>query len=249
MAQWAILSGIEGNLAAYEAVVADIKRQRIPVTELFILGDVIGLQGDNEAVVARLRSHAPEELEPQVCTGWWEEQALSLYGLRGLPDAPELMEHQGKGAVKQLWDSLSRETVQWLNSLSFGFFELDCLLIHGSTVSYDDELSPETPVMVICDRIMRANANNLFCGRAGQTFEYQLQSGSIHSSITTLDQAEDWEGQTLPPRRVIGVGCVGRPDQPPTYTLYNPGSNQVTFKTVVPTGVKGFGRSTVQPHR
>ncbi|EAM51189.1 hypothetical protein CWATWH0003_2786 [Crocosphaera watsonii WH 0003] len=36
---WAILSGIEGNIAAYEAVLADIKRQRIPVEGLYILGD------------------------------------------------------------------------------------------------------------------------------------------------------------------------------------------------------------------
>ena len=28
---WAILSGIEGNIAAYEAVLADIKRQRVPL--------------------------------------------------------------------------------------------------------------------------------------------------------------------------------------------------------------------------
>ncbi|MGH8000262.1 MAG: metallophosphatase, partial [Brasilonema sp.] len=27
MTKWAILSGIQGNLAAYEAVMADIKRQ------------------------------------------------------------------------------------------------------------------------------------------------------------------------------------------------------------------------------
>lgn len=249
MAHWAILSGIEGNLAAYEAVLADIKRQRLTVTELFILGDVIGLQGDNEGVVARLRSPQPGELIPQVCTGWWEEQALSLYGLRGLPDAPELRASQGQGAVKHLWDDLSRETVQWLDSLSFGFFELDCLLIHGSTVSYDDALTPETPVMVMCDRIMRANANNLFCGRSGQTFEYHLQSGSIHSTVTTLDQAADQEGQSLQPRQVVGVGCVGRSGQPPTYTLYNPGSNQVTFRTVTPAGVKGFGRSPAQPRR
>jgi hypothetical protein len=28
---WAILSGIEGNIAAYEAVLADLKRQRVQV--------------------------------------------------------------------------------------------------------------------------------------------------------------------------------------------------------------------------
>ena len=36
---WAILSGIEGNIAAYEAVLADLNRQRVEVEALYILGD------------------------------------------------------------------------------------------------------------------------------------------------------------------------------------------------------------------
>jgi hypothetical protein len=83
--QWAILSGIEGNLPAYEAVLADIRRQRQPVTDLFILGDLVGLRGDSEAVVRRVRSPKRGEPIPQVCTGWWEEQCFSLHGIRGLP--------------------------------------------------------------------------------------------------------------------------------------------------------------------
>lgn len=38
MNKWAILSGIEGNLAAYEAVMADIKCQGNSVEALYILG-------------------------------------------------------------------------------------------------------------------------------------------------------------------------------------------------------------------
>ena len=57
-----------------------------------------------------------------------------------------------------------RQTVQWLRSLDFGFFELDCLLIHGSTVGCHDVLTPETPPMQLLDRLLRADANTLFCG-------------------------------------------------------------------------------------
>ena len=35
---WAILSGIEGNIAAYEAVLADIKRQRVKVRSIVYSG-------------------------------------------------------------------------------------------------------------------------------------------------------------------------------------------------------------------
>ncbi|MEL6605038.1 MAG: metallophosphatase, partial [Cyanobacteria bacterium J06614_10] len=186
--QWAILSGIEGNLAAYEAVLKDLPKS---VTELYVLGDVVGLQGknenDNEAVIRRLRHPGAGELKPQVCVGWWEEQCFSLHGMSGLPDAPELMAAVGGDGVKALWDSVSRKSVQWLRSQHFGFHEFDCLLIHGSMAGYADELTPETPAIELCDRLIRADANHLFCGRSGRTFECWVTPTQLDSTVTTLD--------------------------------------------------------------
>lgn len=71
---WAILSRIEGNLAAYEAVLVDIKRQRSPVEDIYILGDTIAPTPKSNRVVARIRSPRTGEPQPQVCQGWWEEQ-------------------------------------------------------------------------------------------------------------------------------------------------------------------------------
>ncbi|MEM9535728.1 MAG: metallophosphatase [Cyanobacteria bacterium P01_E01_bin.45] len=237
---WAIISGIEGNLPAYEAVLKDIQRQKHRVTDLFVLGDSVGLKGDNQAVLQRLKSPKPGELAPQVCIGWWEEQCFSLHGLSGLPDAPELMEREGGDAVQALWKSLPRESVLWLRSLHFGFHELDCLLIHGSTVSYADELTPQTPAIQLCDRLIRADANILFCGRSGQTFECQVIPQQLQSSITTLDGLQEPVEQGKTPRRIVGVGAVGRTPGLATYTLYNPGSDRVTFNTVRYGKVRGF---------
>ncbi|MDJ1185226.1 hypothetical protein [Roseofilum casamattae] len=230
--QWAILSGIEGNLAAYEAVLQDIRRQRSPVTDLYILGDAIGLKGDNEKTIERLRSPRSGELEPQVCIGWWEEQCFNLHGLSGLPHAPELMAQFGGDGVKQLWESVSRESVGWLRSCHFGFHELDCLLIHGSTVSYADELTPETPAIRLCDRLIRADANNLFCGRSGLTFECSVTPQELRSTVTTLDGTQEPQQQGKTSRRVVGVGSVGRLPGQATYAQYNPGNDDVTFSTV-----------------
>jgi hypothetical protein len=243
--QWAILSGIEGNLPAYEAVLADIRRQRQPVTDLFILGDLVGLRGDSEAVVRRVRSPKRGEPIPQVCTGWWEEQCFSLHGIRGLPDAPELVERYGLGAVKDLWEAVSRETVLWLADLDFGFHELDCLLIHGSTVSYGDELTLETPPITLYDRLIRADANTLFCGRSGLAFECWVEPSSLRSTVTSLDQTaapqEQGQESRKSPRRVVGVGNVGRQAGQVSYALYNPGNDQVSFKRVPSTVAKGLG--------
>ncbi len=238
---WAILSGIEGNLAAYEAVLADIKRQRFTVEELYILGDLVAAQPDSEKVIKRVQNPLPGELQPQICVGWWEEQCFALHGLGSTVEPTELIDRYGKQTAKLLWDSVSRETVQWLRGCHFGFFELDCLLIHGSSVSVSDELTPQTPPWQMLDRLQRVQANNLFCGRSGQVFEFQLQSASIATSIVTLDRKQPVQTFTTPPKRVVGVGNVGREAGKATYTLYNPKSDRLDFKTVFYGNKKGFG--------
>jgi hypothetical protein len=100
MTHWAILSGIEGNLAAYEAVLADIKRQRKPVEALYILDDVIAATSESTRVIQRIRMPRDHELEPQVCQGWWEEQLLILHRLGRTEELTELIERYGIETVK-----------------------------------------------------------------------------------------------------------------------------------------------------
>ena len=240
MNKWAILSGIEGNLAAYEAVVADIKRQGDDVEALYILGDLVGPSRESEKLVERVLNPRRGELEPIICKGWWEEQCLILHNFVGNGEAPELMAKYGGETVKLLWESVSRQTVQWLRNLDFGFFELDCLLIHGSTVSIDEELTPDTPPIQMLDRLSRMQANNLFCGRSGLAFQYQLESGSITTGVTTLDSQASPQSLEISPRQVIGVGSVGRIFGEATYTLYTPSTNLVEFRNVRYGDSKGF---------
>ena len=237
---WAILSGIEGNLAAYEAVMADIKRQSRYVEAVYILGDAIGPTPESEKLVERLRQ--PQSgLTPLVCKGWWEEQCLILHGLSATSEPTDLLQKYGGETVKLLWNNVSRHTVEWIRNLDFGFFELDSLLIHGTTVSVDEALTPETSPIVILDRVARMQANNLFCGRSGLTFQYNLEAGSIDTEITTLDSQIPNQTINVTPRMVVGVGNVGRKAGEAIYTLYNPNNNQVEFKTVRYGTSKGFG--------
>jgi hypothetical protein len=238
MTYWGILSGIEGNLAAYEAVLADIKRQ--PVEELYILGDVIAATPESTKVIQRIQSPRSNEPVPQVCQGWWEEQLLILHGLGRTGEPTELIERYGMAMAKTLWDTIPRETVEWVRSLEFGFFELDCLLIHGSSVSVSDELTPTTPPIQMLDRLMRMDANTLFCGRSGLTFQYEVQQGSVTSSVITLNQATTPQATLVKPRQVVGVGNIGRIPGKATYTLYNPYASRVEFRTVKYGSGKGF---------
>ncbi|MFQ4141001.1 metallophosphatase [Chlorogloeopsis sp. ULAP02] len=241
MNKWAILSGIEGNLAAYKAVMADIQRQIRSIEALYILGDIVGPTRESEQLVELIRQPQFGELEALVCKGWWEEQCLILHGLGAISEPTELMAKYGGETVKLLWECVSRQTVQWIRSLDFGFFELDCLLIHGTTISVDEELTPETSPIIMCDRLMRMQAHNLFCGRSGLTFQYQLQTGSITAGVTTLDSKASPQTVNLTPRQIIGVGNVGRTPGEATYTLYNPSTNHVEFRTVRYGTSKGFG--------
>ncbi|MBW4550173.1 MAG: metallophosphatase [Aphanocapsa sp. GSE-SYN-MK-11-07L] len=241
MTYWGILSGIEGNLAAYEAVLQDLGGQSAAVSELYILGDLIGPTPSSEKLVQRVQNPRRGELKPQVCQGWWEEQCLILHGLGRSPEPTRLIERYEMAMVKTLWDSVAKETVGWLKSLDFGFFELDCLLIHGSSVSVEDELTPETSPLVIRDRLARMGANVLFCGRSGLAFQYELQAGSTTSTLTTLNGKQAAQTVEASPSVVIGVGNVGRIPGQATYVIYNPGTGQVDFKTVHYGAAKGFG--------
>ncbi|MBF2016687.1 MAG: metallophosphatase [Rivularia sp. T60_A2020_040] len=243
MMKWAILSGIEGNLTAYEAVMTDIKRQSRYIEALYILGDVVGPTPESEKLVELLHnSHNSQSgLSPLVCKGWWEEQCLILHGLSATSEPTDLLQKYGGETVKLLWNNVSHHTVEWIRNLDFGFFELDALLIHGTTVSVDEALTPETSPVIILDRVARMQANILFCGRSGLTFQYNLEAGSINTGITTLDSQVPNQTINVTPRMVVGVGNVGRKPGEATYTLYNPNNNQVEFKTVYYGVSKGFG--------
>lgn len=229
---WAILSGIHGNLTAYQAVLRDIKKNPFPIEQLYILGDFIGITPESEKLVQCLRFPAKNDLIPQVCRGWWEEQCLILQGLGATDEPTEFIQEYGINMTKQLWDAVSRETVQWIRDLDFGFVELDCLLIHGSSVSVSEELTPKTSPWQILDRLQRMEVNNLFCGRSGQVFEYHLQTGNVTNAVTTLETSSSHQTITVKEKRLIGVGNIGKEAKKAIYTLYNPNNNQITFKMV-----------------
>jgi hypothetical protein len=241
--QWAILSGIVGNLAAYEAVLQDIHHQG--VDDIYILGDLVGATATSEALVQRVRKPRKGEFTPQVCLGWWEEQCLTLDAQGKTTEPNELIEKYGVQIVKTLWDSVSRETVSWIRSLDFGFMELDCLLTHGSSVGVDDELRPDTSPLVMFDRLGRLDANYLFCGRSGLQFKYQIANAFSTSTVVTLDGNAPPTVNETSNKFVVGVGTVGLAPNKASYTLYYPNSGKIQFRDVSYGWNKGFGNKEI----
>ncbi len=238
---WAIASGIEGNLAAYEAVVADLRKSRQEVENFYLIGDIIGPRVESNRLVKRIQQPRQGEPTPLVCQGWWEEQILILHALGRTGEPTELIERYGIDMTKTLWDAIDPNTLKWVQSLEFGFVELDCFLIHGSSISVSDELTPTIDPIQAIDRLSKMDVNQLFCGRSGLAFEYKIESGSLNSQVQTLDRLTDLTPTVLSPRRIVGVGSVGRIEGKASYTLYHPGSNKLEFKTVRYGIKKGFG--------
>ena len=228
---WAILSGIEGNLSAYQAVLKDISRQKVAVEDIYILGDVIGLSPDNQKVIDAITNPANSSVTLHVCRGWWEEQCLILHGLASMADPTELIEQYGISATKELWDYVPRSMVEWIRNLDFGFVEFDCLLIHGTSVTVSEALTPDSSPWMILDRLQRMNVNYLFSGRSSLLYEYQLQQANLTSTVKTLD-TQSSNTREVKQKKIIGVGNVGKYAHRATYTLYNPYNNQLILKSI-----------------
>ena len=236
MERWALASGLKGDLEIYEQIQRDLKRQR-GVETLFVLGDLIGPGQNCGDLLNRLRNPLRGDLIPQCIYGWWEDQLLAETGFRGDRKAEALRLNQGEDVVEALLKAVDSSHRQWLASLQFGFIELDCGLIHGSSADVSDELTPETSPLTLLDRLTRLDVNRLFTARCGKQFRLELTGGEIDSHVKDLEGQHDQQ-QVVPKRTIIGIGAGT------AYTLYDPGSDHISFLTAGSTSVSkrlGFG--------
>jgi hypothetical protein len=221
MARWALISGLRGDLEAYEAIQADLRHTR-RVDTLFVLGDVIGPERECDALLNRLQQPRRGELEPQCLYGWWEDQLLAERGYRGERRADALRLGQGEPAVDALLQAVDPAYMDWLAGLQLGFVELGCALLHGSSVAVDDSLGPNSSPLFLLDRLTRMEVNRLFTARSGRQFRLELTGGGIESQVRDLEGQRHHQ-QSVPPRQVIGIGAGVH------YTIYDPGSDRLDF--------------------
>ena len=224
MERWALVSGLNGDLDLYERIQRDIKRQR-GVANLFVLGDLVGAHTSCNALLERLRRPKPDDLQPDCIYGWRDDQLLSECGYRGERKADALREAEGEASVSNLLAAVDPDHLDWLASLQFGFIELDCALIHGSSADVADDLTETSSPLILMDRLTRLDVNRLFTARSGRQFRLELTGGQIESKVTD-HSGEHREEQSLPKRSVIGIGAAEH------YTLYDPATDHLAFLKV-----------------
>ena len=236
MERWALVSGLHGDLNLYEQIQADLKRHR-GIANLFVLGDLVGPDRDCNPLLQRLKQPKPSDLEPECIYGWWEEQLLAECGYRGDRRADSLRQQRGDQRVNQLLAAVDGSHLDWLASLQFGFIELDCALIHGSSADVGDQLTPDPSPLILLDRLTRLDVNRLFTARCDQQFRLELTGGTIHSKVKDHSNNQEHD-QAVPKRSVIGIGG-GK-----NYTLYDPASDHLEFisaSTRASSRSRGFG--------
>ena len=224
MERWALVSGLRGDLDLYERIQSDLKKQR-GTAHLFVLGDMISPDHNCDALLTRLRRPKLGDLQPNCIYGWWEEQLLIDYGYRGDQKPDVRNKPDGATTMQHLREAVSQDHLNWLASLQFGFIELDCGLIHGSSADVGDPLQETTSPLILLDRLTRLDVNRLFTARSGRQFRLQLTGGQIHSKVK--DHAgEEQRDQAVPKRSVIGIGSGEN------YTVYDPASDRIEFLSV-----------------
>ena len=219
--RWALISGLKGDLDTYELIQKDLKKTPGNIT-LFVLGDMIGPEKNCNKLLHRLINPKSNDLQPWCIYGWWEEQILLESGYRGNQRAEALRINKGEEVVKSLINAVDKSFLDWIASLQFGFVELDCGLIHGSSKDVGDDLTLDTPPLTLLDRLTRLQVNRLFTARSTHQFHLELTEGIVHSEVQDLAGNHKKE-QKVPQKAVIGVGA-GK-----NYTLYDVGTDNTQF--------------------
>ncbi len=135
-------------------------------------------------------------------------------GYRGDQRAEALRINKGEEVVKSLIYAVDKSFVDLIAALQFGYVELDCGLIQGSSKNVGDDLTLDTPPLTLLDRLTRLQVNRLFTARSKQQFNLELTEGIVNSEVEDLNGNSKKE-QKVPQKAVIGIGA-GK-----NYTLYD----------------------------
>ncbi len=188
----AIIADIHGNLVAFDAVLADIKKRR--VDQIICLGDVTTMGPQPKEVIARLR-----DISCRCLMGNHESWMLDLSLLDRLKGAPDWF----VGSIRWCAEQLAEDELEYLGSFQPTLeIPIDAanriFCFHGSPQSNMDSIYPTTPPEEL---------NKMFAGNNA------LIMAGAHTHAQMLRQ---YEGKLI-----INPGSVGVPfeQRPPKTSL------------------------------
>lgn len=239
----AVISCIHGNLAALEAVLADIDQQGAAQT--FCLGDLVGYGPYPNEVVKVIRDR-----QIPSCQGCWDEDIID--GLNACECSYPSLLAEKRGRLAHEWTDaeVTAETREYLAQMPLALRHENLCFVHGSPQSQHEYLLPETSAFLALERVMSTGADVLFCGHTHVPYVRTLSDGQLQirvvngdkstlksTSKSTLEKSAELHSQTLttPLKRIINAGSVGEPRHgkpQATYVIYDTLSEQTSFREV-----------------
>ena len=224
----AVMSCIHGNLAALEAVLADIDQQR--AEKIFCLGDLVGYGPYPNQVVSKIR-----ELEIPTCQGCWDEDIVEGLNACECSYPSLLAEQRGKLAHEWTDQAVTDETRTFLARLPLSLRHDNLCFVHGSPHSQHEYLLSETHAFIALERVLSTGADVLFCGHTHIPYVRTLEQGRLQIRVVSKGTDVEQKDFSTPVRRIINAGSVGEPRHgtpQATYVLYDTTDQRVTLRAV-----------------
>jgi len=226
----AVISCLHANLAALEAVLADIDQQGIDT--ITCLGDLVGYGPQPNEVVDLIRQRAIP-----TCQGCWDEDIVEGLNACDCSYPSQLAERRGHRAHQWTADRLSDANRAFLAGLPPSLRRDRLLFVHGSPNSQHEYLLPDMDAFAALERVETAGAETLFCGHTHRPYVRELRDGSIRVRVRQADEpsAEDEREMQLPVRRIVNAGSVGEPrhgNTNATYVIHHEDTGVVEIREV-----------------
>ncbi|NQV09740.1 MAG: metallophosphoesterase family protein [Cyanobacteria bacterium] len=211
----AVISCLHANLAALEAVLADI--DQLGIATITCLGDLVGYGPQPNEVVTLVRERAIP-----CCQGCWDEDIIEGLNSCECSYPSQLAERRGHLAHQWTADQLSETNKAFLASLPMTLRRDRLLFVHGSPNSQHEYLLPDMDAFAALERVHTADADTLFCGHTHRPYVRELRDGVIRVRVQTVsDQSAAIEREMpLSVRRIINAGSVGEPRHGNTHATY-----------------------------
>ena len=177
----AVISCLHANLAATEAVLADIDRQGIE--QITCLGDLVGYGPQPNEVVELIRQR-----QIPTCQGCWDEDIIDGLNSCECSYPSQLAERRGHRAHEWTDAQLSEENKAFLASLPMTVRRERLLFVHGSPNSQHEYLLPDMDAFAALERVESSGADTLFCGHTHMPYVRELSGGSIRVKVKQAGQ-------------------------------------------------------------
>ncbi|MCD4735444.1 MAG: metallophosphatase family protein [Bacteroidales bacterium] len=203
----AVISDIHANYEALKAVMDDIKT--LGIKHIYCLGDMIGYGPQPEEVVQYIKKNNIPSVYGNHEAALWNNR---IY---------ESMNSSAQISFLLNRNYLSKESKNWLHSLTHNIIEKDFLFVHGTPPnSFQKYLLKNTPEELLA-MFQSLPFKIAFCGHT-----HLLRVISMHKN--KIEQLIPEKGKTsLNPnsRYIINAGSVGQPrddNKDAKYIIYNP---------------------------